>query len=206
MYGRKALATRSSGFSDEDFELLDEWLLRRPTGIHDVITLEGFLTAIVIGPNTLSPMTWLPKVWGGRVAKFRDLEEMNRFIALVTAFYNEIVLWFEHDPQGFEPTFYESKFEGKRIAIVDEWCEGFLKGMRLDAAGWKRLKKARPELLKPMELFGSRAGWRELRAGDAEKLHRTWSKRIAPAVREIHAYWLPYRHAAVLSDTSPTRH
>jgi uncharacterized protein len=180
-------------FSDEEFESLSEWLMRRDTGIFDIVELEGFLTAIVIGPTTLSPHKWLPKVWGGKAPKFKDLEEMNRFIALVMRFYNSVVMIFESAPGQFEPTFYGRKIKGKGVIIVDEWCEGFIKGMRLDAAGWKPLKQQRPELLKPIELFGTRAGWRELKAGGDAAMHATWSPRIAPAVREIYAFWLPHR-------------
>ena len=182
-----------TAFSDKAFATLDEWLLRRPTGLTDIVTLEGFLTAIVIGPHTLSPNHWLPKVWGGKTPRFKDREELNRFIALVMDFYNEIVTCFESNPAVFEPTFYERTLEGKTIRIVDEWCEGFVKGVRLDAAGWKRLKRERPELLKPIELFGTRAGWSELKAGGESVMHAAWSARIAPAVRDIHAYWIPHR-------------
>lgn len=184
-----------SPLSDDEFEELDAWLERRSTGICDIVELEGFLTAIVIGPNTVSPNLWLPKVWGGRAPKFKDLAEMNHFIALVMGLHNDLVLIFDQAPEQFLPTFYESKVEGRRVQIVDEWCVGFLKGMRLDPAGWKPLKREQPELLKPIELFGSKAGWRELKAGGDEKMHRRWSPKIAPAVREIHAYWIPHRIA-----------
>jgi uncharacterized protein len=182
-------------FTDEQFEELDEWLLRRPTGITDMVELEGFLTAIVIGPNTLSPNRWLAKVWGGK-PKFRDLEEMNRFLALVMGFYNHLVSWFEHAPEQFHPTFYERKVDGRKIHIVDEWCYGFVKGMRLDAPGWKPLKKGRPELLKPLLLFGTPAGWKEIDAsGDPAGIHKRWSRKITPAVSAIHQYWLAVREA-----------
>jgi uncharacterized protein len=180
-------------FSEENFQALSEWLIRRGKGIFDIVELDGFLTAIVIGPNTLSPLKWLPKVGGGKVPKFKDLEEMNRFIALVMGYYNSIVTIFESEPGQFEPTFYERKVGGKTVVIVDEWCCGFLKGMRLDSPGWKPLKRRRPELLRPLELFGTRAGWRELKAGGDARTHATWSPRIAPAVREIYAFCLPHR-------------
>jgi uncharacterized protein len=170
-------------FSDADHQRLDEWLARRSTGITDIVELEGFLTAIVIGPNTLLPTLWLPKVWGGKQPRFKDLDELNAFVALVMGYYNDIVAWFEQEPERFEPTFYERKVEGKRILIVDEWCFGFLKGMRLDASAWKPLKHSRPELVKPIALFGSPAGWKELKAGGDAKMHKTWSPKIAPAVR-----------------------
>ena len=189
------MSLQLTGFTDQDFEELDAWLMRRGKGIFDIVELEGFLTAIVIGPHTLSAMTWLPKVWGGKAAKFKDLEEMNRFIALIMGYYNDIVRWFEQDPGHFRPTFYENKSQGKRVIIVDEWCVGFLKGMRLDAAGWKPLKRERPDLLLPIELFGSPAGWRELEAGGHATLHKKWSPKIAPAVRAIHQFWVPFRAA-----------
>jgi len=182
-------------FSQHQFDALAEWLLRRGKGICDMVELEGFLTAIVIGPNTLSPVKWLPKVWGGAQPRFRDLTELNQFIGLVMAFYNDIALQFEHAPNRFRPTFYESKVKGKRVQIVDEWCAGFLKGTRLDVAGWKPLMQQRPDLLEPLQLFGTREGWRRLEAGGEEKMHGTWSRKIAPAIRRIHAFWVPHRRA-----------
>jgi len=180
-------------FSDEDFDTLSDWLSRRGKGITDIVELEGFLTAIVIAPNTLSPLTWLPKVWGGKHPDFKDLAEMNRFVGLVMRFYNSIVLIFETSPGEFEPTFYEREIDGKTLFIVDEWCWGFMKGLKLDTAGWKPLKRERPDLLKPLRLFGTSAGFRELDAGGADKMHALWSPRIEPAVRDIYAFWLPHR-------------
>lgn len=90
------------GFSEQDFDALDAWLQRRSVGFYDVVTLEGFLTAIVIGPNTLMPTVWMPKVWGGRAPKFRDLSEVNRFVRRVMAFRSDIGLrtWTECTGSG----------------------------------------------------------------------------------------------------------
>ena len=196
----------SAAFSDNDFEQLDAWLQRRRSGILDIVTLEGFLTAIVIGPNTISPMLWLPGVWGKGKPQFKDIEELNHFVALVMGLYNEIANCFESDPATFEPSFYERPLNDETVVIVDEWCAGFIKGMRLDTEGWKPLKRDRPELLKPMELFGTRAGWRKLEAGGEAAMHASWSARIAPAVREIYAYWLPYRRAMQAAPENAIRH
>lgn len=189
-------------FSDEDFKTLSDWLMRRGKGIFDVVELEGFLTAIVIGPNTLSPLAWLPKVWGGnQPTGFKDPDELNRFIALIMGFYNSIAVVFETAPGEFEPTFYESRDKGRKVIIVDEWCVGFIKGMRMDSRGWKLLKRERPELLKPIELFGTRGGWLECEARGELAMHTEWSPRVAPAVRDIHAFWLPHRKRVLESRT-----
>ncbi len=155
-----------TGFSESDFEKLDAWLLRRHTGITDIVELEAFLTAIVIGPTTLNPMTWLPKVWGGKAPKFASPEEVNQFMALVMSYYNDLVMAFECHPGQFEPTFYESKDTGRRV------------------------------------VFGSAAGWKELKTGGEVAMHKRWSPDVAPAVRAIHQFWMPFRmaeHAAVVS-------
>jgi uncharacterized protein len=193
-------------FSDDDFEQLNAWLLKRAREICDIVTLEGFLTAIVIGRDTISPMLWLSKVWGKGKPQFKDLGELNHFTALVMGLYNEIAGCFEQDSASFEPSFYEQRYDDQTVVIVDEWCEGFIKGMRLDTEGWKPLKRERPELLRPIELFGTRAGWRKLEQGGEAAMHATWSVRIAPAVRAIYAYWLPYRRAVQATPESAIRH
>ena len=145
-------------------------------------------------------------MWGGKTPKFKDLDEMNRIMALVLAYYNDIVQWFEQQPEAFQPTFYESKIEGKRVFIVDEWCFGFLKGVRLDTAELKPLKKERPDLLRPIQLFGSHAGWKQLRAGDPVTLHKQWSPKVAPAARAIYQFWIPYREAPFSERAAGTKH
>jgi uncharacterized protein len=192
--------------TDDTYDELADRLHHRRIGITDIVELDGFLTALAIGPNTVSPAFWLPKVWGGRTPKFTDLAEMNRFVALVMGLFNDIVFSFEQAPQEFQPTFYESKVKGRRIIIVDEWCWGFLKGLRLDTKGWEPLKRERPDLLRPIELFGSRAGWVECEAGGEEKMHRLWSPKVTPAIKAIHAYWIPHRLAQVRRQAGQTTH
>jgi uncharacterized protein len=177
--------TPAPQFSQQEFDALAEWLLRRGKGIYDIIELEGYLTAIVIGPYTLSPLKWLPKVWGGAQPRFRDSTEHNQFIGLVMGFYNDIALQFDHAPDQFRPTFYDSKVDGKRVQVVDEWCMGFLKGMRLDTAAWKPLKRQRPDLLKPLQLFGgllfSVWTWKRIKAWHGKYLKAASRAMINPA-------------------------
>jgi yecA family protein len=61
--------------TDDDYDELADWLEHRRIGITDIVELEGFLTALVIGPNAVSPIVWLPKVWGGRKPKLRTLRK-----------------------------------------------------------------------------------------------------------------------------------
>src|SRR5690606_26564792 len=115
-------------FRDEDFDLLEAWLARRGKGILDIVELEGFLTAVAIGPVTLMPSRWLPRVLGGRNSGFRAEQEFNDFLRLVMGLYNHIIMWFQHDPEHFEPTFYERRVKGKRIFVGGGWEWGLQVG------------------------------------------------------------------------------
>jgi hypothetical protein len=68
------------------------------------------------------------------------------------------------------------------------------------------LKRERPGLSGPIELFGSPAGWEECEAGGEEKMHRLWSPKVTPAVKAIHAYWIPHRLAQVRRQAGQTTH
>ncbi|MBS0379574.1 MAG: UPF0149 family protein [Proteobacteria bacterium] len=104
----------------------------------------------------------------------KDLDELNRFVALVMGFYNSIAVVFETAPSEFEPTFYESRVRGKKVIIVDEWCVGFIEGMRMDSSGWNLLRGERPAFLRPIELFG-----RPTVAGGSGSLARSASSSAA---------------------------
>ena len=62
----------------------------------------------------------------------------------------------------YEALFLEHELEGKTHTIVDEWCEGFLRGIRL----WSPLNitdaSVVDECLLPVRLFASKDGFKRL--------------------------------------------
>ncbi len=59
----------------------------------------------------------------------------------------------EH-PEDFEPIFLEREVEGKTYAIVDEWCEGYRRGILLAADRWDAGGQEMTILLMPILAFG----------------------------------------------------
>ncbi len=53
--------------SNEEIHELDAFLISgaTPDDCMDIVTLDGFLTALAIGPRMVPPSVWLPLVWGG---------------------------------------------------------------------------------------------------------------------------------------------
>lgn len=52
--------------SDKELDELDNFLMSdtTPEEVMDISMMDGFLTAIVSGPDTIMPSEWLPLVWG----------------------------------------------------------------------------------------------------------------------------------------------
>jgi uncharacterized protein len=173
--------------SDTELNELDD-LLTAPAleeTAMDVSTLEGFLTAVAIGPSIVMPSQWLPWVWdlheGRHGPGFRDMEEANHILNLVMRLYNDLMQRFQDAPQDFEPVFRRGAQWGEA-----QWCEGFLLGMQFQQKAWNLLIKAKPEWFAPcMRLATDESREFMEKEGSAE---RSVSE-IAPSVVKIKAFW-----------------
>lgn len=166
----------------------------------DIAMLDGFLTAIASGPSPLPPTRWMPWVWDfehGRPQFRLPAGRGAQVAAWIHRHLEGITLAIEEDPDEFEPLFYEREFDGVLVEVPDEWCQGFLTGVALDAQGWQPLTESHPELFRALRLHGTEAGWAELDAmGDLAERHQDFLDEIADAVREIQAHWRQARAKA----------
>ena len=101
-------------FSQADLEELEEFLLsdKTPDECMDISALDGFLTCLAIGPETVMPSKWLPEIWGessNDEMVWDSMEETEHIIGLIMSFFNSIVQVFTKNPNSFEPLFYTKK-------------------------------------------------------------------------------------------------
>ena len=198
-------ATPAGPLSDKEIAELDDFLLDEEEALDeamDVCTLDGFLCAVVSGPKLVLPSEWMRWVWdmeqGEQAPEFRSEKQTQRIIGLLMRHANDIALTLSHEPVHYEPLFSQNHADDKVVTIVDEWCCGYVKGMSLDEKGWELLREAHPEWLEPIELYGTKDGWDRLKTlvdgqPDSFARHQNWVDRIAPAARQIHAFWLARR-------------
>ena len=120
-----------------DFFDLDVYLSsdRSPVNCMQLSDLDGFLTAVAVGPLPIPPEEWLAVVWGGAAPVFRSAREEKLVTAAIMGRYQEIVAGLELHPPVVEPVFYER--EG--YVIVSDWAEGFLDGVKLRLPEWSKL-------------------------------------------------------------------
>ena len=194
----------SEPLADAEFDELERFLVSDavPEECMDISMLDGFLTALAIGPNTLPPSRWLPEIYRATDAnpmEWASAEQAQRIAGLVMRLMNDIVWQLREAPDEYSPGIYEADHEGKTITIIDEWCIGFMAGVALDSAAWAPLLEAEAEraYLLPIILYGTESGWDELEAKpELAEHHDRYVEALPACVLAIRDYWLPRRKAA----------
>lgn len=190
--------------SDTDLNRLDDFLRSEavPETAMDVSTLEGFLTALVIGPRLVLPSTWLPWVWdfehGREEVVYADWAQAQEVMGLVMGLMNRIAYAFQHQPESFEPVFFRGAQWG-----AAEWCKGFLKATQIfDPEDWAELwavdalrditNTEHGCLITPFLRLSDEDGFEiTKREGNAQRCVDA----IVPSLVAIHAHWLARRSA-----------
>lgn len=95
--------------------------------------LDGYLTAIVIGPCSIPPDEWFVYLLGerGRIASAAD--DVLAAIKTIVARFNAISEGLSIAPKQHAPLFEKTK---DRLVLPQPWCMGFLSAMRLRFDDW----------------------------------------------------------------------
>jgi uncharacterized protein len=95
--------------------------------------LDGFLTALVIGPDVVMPSEYLPVVWGkGHEPEFDSLEEAQELLGLLMRHWNAIIA--ELDASDLYEMLLDEPDE--RGVPGRQWAGGFMQGVAMRRAQW----------------------------------------------------------------------
>lgn len=190
-----------SPLTDHEIDVLDRFMLERlnvaddsesqDEGVLDISELDGFFTALVSGPVTAPPSLWLPVVWGEHQPEWDSEQEFEAIISLMIRHMNAIAATLMEQSEDFVPIFLEREIGGKVFTIVDEWCEGYLRGLSVSADQWASGGPELDSLLAPVLAFTSATNWAGHEVSDPEV--EGLQAAIILNVREIHAFWLARR-------------
>ena len=197
--------------TDEEIHDLEQFLLDAE-GIEesmDVSTLDGFLTAIVCGPKTIMPSEWMRWVWdmerGEDAPTFKDQAQAQRILGLLMRQMNDIAQTLHQAPEQYEPLLLENPNGGNPIPIIDEWCSGFMKGVRLDSEGWLPVIVGKPDWLSTIMLYGTVEGSEVLQKKHLSlDEHKALADALAGTVRKVHGLWLGERGKQIAGGTLPS--
>jgi uncharacterized protein len=182
--------------SNEEINELGAFLAsdRTPEECMDIVTLDGYLTALAIGPALVPPSVWLPLVWSDeKEPSFASPVEAEYMVGLLMRRYNDILRMFGEKGTGFEPLLYAQEVDGETESAGEtNWCAGFMEAVDLSPDAWQPLFDDRPgcALLMPMLTLGTDVGQEELeKSEDPEDECEAALEALGPAVEGIYAYW-----------------
>jgi uncharacterized protein len=100
--------------------------------------LDGFLAALICGPDTVLPSEYLPVIWGDNIVledTFNAKPLLREFLALIMRHWNVIADTL-HSGDIYLPLLLEDE---NGIARANDWAAGFLRGMELRKKDWADL-------------------------------------------------------------------
>jgi uncharacterized protein len=132
------LISRSQDDEDPDLAELGALLTsdRARPGCLSLSALDGFLAAVLAGPERVSPEEWLPMVWGEGEPAWADRDEAWRVFDAIRARHDQVDRQLEEDPDAYAPIF-RTLHDGTVTAA--DWARGFLMGVDLRPSRWDAL-------------------------------------------------------------------
>ena len=188
---------------------LDRWLCSddAPDDSMMLSDLDGFLTALIVGPVFVHPETWLPSVWGNKHIVQPAGRNGERALQAIVARYNEISAMLADAPGTWAPIFLQHP-DG--TPIPGDWAEGFFDAIKLSIDAWAPFM-ADLETAKHLTMIlvycGDNEGQNllptppELRDQILGTAHRL----IPESVIAIRAACMPARVAQAKADAAPNR-
>src|SRR5213076_3471489 len=104
---------------DADYDELEAFLGSNavPQDCMDLEMLDGFLTAIVSGPELIQPSEWLPVLWSDSQRSvtpvFQNNEQAERILSLVLRLQQSIRRTLAESPTRFKPLLYHADPGGR---------------------------------------------------------------------------------------------
>ncbi len=196
--------------SDEELDELEDFLASTavPEGAMSLFMLDGFLTALAVGPCVVLPDEWLPQVWGcGQSPVFSSMEEAQRAMELMLRQLSGIIGQLQEAPDQFEPMLSEQRVEGRTFLVADEWAHGFMRAVDMRAQDWAPMfENVGTELLMPVLMFATQDGWERINAASSpEDEHEHWISLLGPSVCDIQRFWCSFKESPAAQASAAER-
>lgn len=178
--------------TDAQLDTLQEWLdhFSNDSSVQNVSELDGFLAAIVSGPQGLQFDDWHAALWGGteHLPKWKSDRDFQRFFDLLLQHMNQLAKVLEEDVEEFAPIFNVLEEDGS--VSVEDWCLGYERGVTV-GGGWEGMPEDEMELLAIITLQGLGI---DLREDDDDGLEDVIHMLQVAAIA-LHRYWQQQQQA-----------
>lgn len=201
--------------SDVELNELDRFLASEATSDETLMldALDGYLTALAIGPADLPQTEWLPGVWGPTpedAPEFKDAAQATRIAELIVRQHDGIRWALDYDPDAIDPIFDTVSYQDKSKEYLDGemWSFGFIQGIALARAAWQPLFDDAQAMaaLMPIYILGSDDLTPEQQASSNTPAKReALTQQIPASIGTLWRFWHPEHRPQSELAAIPTR-
>jgi uncharacterized protein len=174
-----------------DIDLLNAYFTNADLG-DEVMTLpevDGFLTALAIGPGSVKPEEWVPVIWNGGEPRFAGDDEAQAVMRALAARVDDILRGLVDESYG---PLLQVDDDGK--PLPQSWAIGFMTGASLRQEEWTALFESEEDdtIAYPILALCEDEDGKplfDLSARDRKFLIENAPELIAGAVADIADYW-----------------
>jgi len=187
--------------SEQELTELDRFLSSDATSDQTMMidAVDGYLTALVLGPGEVSVDRWLPGIWGpdaSHAPGFRDADQAQRIQDLLIRHHQGIAAALDQAPDGFEPILDLVSYQDKSREYLDGemWSYGFIQGISLARQAWQPLfeNDQAMDALLPIYVLGADDITAEQKALiDTPAKREALAQQIAASVAALWRFWHP---------------
>lgn len=196
---------RGGPLSEAECERLDRFLAERipddadtegrNEGVLGLSELDGLLTAVVSAPLPIMPNAWLAEVWGDYEPEWTDPLEASALLELMVRHMNDIADTLRYTPTDYCPMFMVGVDAQGEFELIDEWCEGYARGVLLAREAWADADSEVLELLAGILAFTSATDWAGYRNADhpqgaGQARDAGYPELVVQCARGIHRHWV----------------
>lgn len=199
--------TTSAALTEQELDRLHDFLDAGPAAMN-LETMDGYFTALICGPVTVSPDEALQQALGDDLV-FESNEEAGEIIKLVMRHWNWVASELHHtltEEHVYLPVLLE---DDQGVAHGNDWARGFMRGVQARPGSWDGLLTDDSEvgsLLPMMMLVHEHDPDPETKAPpiDNEKRKDLLIAMVAGATRS-YRYYEPHRRVGSSSFNIPMR-
>lgn len=159
--------------------------------------LQGFLCAVLSGPDIITPSQWMPEALGS-APEYESLQQAKEFMAVMMDFYNDVTSALQNNQL---PKLILKRTSSDRQLDYQTWCEGYILGWSLSTQEWLQpgnepLKKLTFPILYLSGAFKEDAKRRGKESVPEEEDQKVWQECadvLPQTVVAIYNFWLSKR-------------
>jgi uncharacterized protein len=191
--------------TDQEFEELEAFLeSSQPEPGMEIDAIDGMLAAIVCGPDQVKPSEWLPAVWNNSLPEYESKDQAAKVMDILMKWYNSVAS--EIEAGTYHPMMAMWEMEGatEEVEYPEDWCLGFIEGMKFRSAAWESRAKNDRELMDMLEPIASVAEATDEFAQSLldARVRRRVIRRITDAVIDLRDYWRQQRPPEMRGESS----